>query len=96
MRSIQDYDYWDLMGAAVNEEEWRTFQRELRAVEQEHLELRIALRDAEAALRDDPENEELQALVNELKQRLRELEKAAPWMSHDIPVEALLWGMPHG
>ncbi len=96
MRSIQDYDYWDLMGAAVNEEEWRTFQRELRAVEQEHLELRIALRDAEAALRDDPENEELQAQVTALRQRLEDLEKTASWMFQDIPVEALLWGMPHG
>lgn len=96
MRPISSYDYWGMVGALVDEEEWRTFRKEAQHLEQEHLETRVALRDAGAALRADPGNEELKARVEELKERLEELDRQAPWISADVPVEIALWGVPHG
>lgn len=96
MRPIWSYDYWDMVGMLVDEEEWRTFRQEAQYLEKEHLETRVALRDAEAALRADPGNEELKAQVEELKSWLEELDRQAPWLTSDVPVEMALWGMPHG
>jgi hypothetical protein len=42
------------------------FRKEVQHVEREHLELRIILRDAEAALRDDPEDGEKPVRVHHL------------------------------
>ncbi len=77
-------------------EGWQTFRREAQQVEKEHLEIRVALRDAETALRSAPGNEDLRDRVQQLKEKLEELEKRAPWISADVPVEILLWGVPHG
>ena len=77
-------------------EEWANFRKEAQDVEKEHLAIRVALRDAEAALRGDPGSEQLQARIEELKKRLEELARQAPWISSDVPVEVLLWGVPHG
>ena len=77
-------------------EEWQNFRKEAQDIEQEHLRLRVALRDAEAALRTDPGSEDLQARVQELKKKLEEMEKKAPWISAEYPLEVLLWGVPHG
>lgn len=78
------------------EELWRTFRKETRGIEREHLEIRVALRDAETALRTDPADEYLQVRVKYLRKRLEELEKLAPWISAEVPIEVLLWGVPHG
>ena len=56
----------------------------------------MALRDAEAALRSEPENEELKDRVEQLKKRLEELDRQAPWISYLVPLEVLLWTDPHG
>jgi len=77
-------------------EGWQTFRREAQDVEKKHLEIRVALREAEATLQAEPENEELRARVEELKKKLEELNRQAPWISSDLPVEVLLWGVPHG
>lgn len=79
-------------------EEYLTFRQEALRLEREHLEVRVALRDAEADLRADPENEGLQARVAEVKERLAELDRQAPWISlyKDMPLELALWGVPHG
>ncbi len=77
-------------------EEFQIYQREVRRVEQEYLEIRVLLRDAEAALKADPENEELQAKVKYLTKRLRGLEELAPRLASDVPLEIALWGPPHG
>ncbi len=77
-------------------EEWQTLRREAQQVEKEHLEIRVALRDAETALRAAPGNEDLGDRVQQLKEKLAELEKRAPWISADVPLEILLWGVPHG
>ncbi len=77
-------------------EGWQTLREQTEQVEQEYLNIRLALRDAEATLRADPGNEDLRARVEGLKKRLGELEKQCPWISGDVPVEILLYGAPHG
>jgi len=77
-------------------EGWYTFRKEMALIEGEHLEIRVALHEAEAALRNDPENESLTARVKYLRKRLAELERKAPWLSSDIAAEVLLWGGPFG
>lgn len=78
------------------EELWREFRRDAGRVEREYLEIRVALRDAEAGLRVRPEDEYSIAQVKYLRRRLEELEKLAHWLSVDYPKEVLLWGVPHG
>lgn len=79
-------------------EEFQAFRKETRRVEKEYLELRVLLRDTEAALRSDPENDELKARVEYLKKRLKDLEKRFSWLtsSSGMPKEVELWGTPHG
>ncbi len=78
------------------EELLQAFRKETLPVEKEYLELRVLLRDTEATLRDNPDDEYLKARVKYLKKRVEELEKKAPWISTDVPFEVLLWGVPHG
>ena len=78
---------------AVKRKEWQTFRKEAQFLETKHLEARVALRDAEASLRADPGNADLNARVEELKKRLEEIERLAPWLSSEIPMEIQLWGI---
>lgn len=77
---------------AVEPEEWQAFRKEAQPLENEYLDLRVLLRDAEAALRASPESEHLKAKVKYLRKRLEDLGKKAPWISSDAPREILLWG----
>ena len=77
---------------AVEPEEWQAFRKEAQPLENEHLELRVLLRDAETDLGANPEDEKLKAKVKYLKKRLEELEKKAPWINSDTPLEIQLWG----
>lgn len=81
-------------GYVIGHEEWQTFQKEIQHLEQEHLQIRVALHDTEMARRTDPGNEDLQARLEYLKQRLEELEQQAPWLASGLPIEYALWGMP--
>jgi SspJ family small acid-soluble spore protein len=85
--------FYDEMG---DQEEWQAFQKELLPLEKEYLAIRVALRDAEAALRDDPGNDRLQGQVEKLRERQAETERRSPWISSDYPWEFFLWGVPHG
>jgi len=76
-------------------EEYQNFRQEAQRLEKEHLETRTALRDAQAELRADPKNPQLQARMTELETKLADLDKRAPWISQGIPLEILLWGVPH-
>jgi hypothetical protein len=78
------------------EELWQNFRGETLQIEREYSELRVALRDAEMGLRNSPADEGLQARVKYLRKRLGDLEKQAPWICAEVPVEVLLWGVPHG
>jgi len=85
--------FYDEMG---DQEEWQAFQKEILPLEKEYLAIRVALRDAEAALRGDPGNEALGIRAKELRRRQEEMERSAPWICSDYPWEFLLWGVPHG
>jgi len=56
-------------------------------LEREYLDLRILLRDTEADLRSNPENQELNERVAYLKSRLKDLESRYPWISTGRPSE---------
>jgi hypothetical protein len=77
-------------------EEYQAFKKDALRFEKEHHETRLALREAEASLKGDPDNTELKARVDSLNKTLEELERLAPWITYDYPVEVLLWGAPHG
>jgi len=72
------------------------FRKEVQHVEREYLELRILLRDAEAALRADPEDGEKRVRVHHYKRRLEDLERLHPWISSGYAREIGLWAPPAG
>ncbi len=76
-------------------EECRSIRKKMEAIEGEYLELRKELRDIEEMLMKG-DDEYLKAKVNYIKRRIKELEKKFPWLLSDVPLEALLWGVPHG
>jgi hypothetical protein len=76
-------------------EDYRNFREKAISLEREYLELRTILRDAEKALRGEPENEYNQAKVRYLKKRLKDLEEQAPWLVSGLMIEYGLWGGPH-
>jgi len=77
-------------------EDFQTYQREVRGLEREYLEIRVLLRDAEEDFRADPESEYLAAKVKYLKKRLAGLESLGPRLAADHPLEIALWAPPHG
>ncbi len=77
-------------------EEFQALRKEVKLIEREYLELRVLLRDAETALRSDPDSEYLNAKVTYLKKRLKGLEKKAPRLAADHPLEISLFAPPHG
>ena len=72
------------------------FRKKVQYVEREYLELRILLRDAEAALRADPEDGEKRVRVHHYKGRLEDLERKNPWISSGQSREIGLWAPPAG
>lgn len=77
-------------------EEFQTYQREVRRLEREYLEIRVLLHDAEQEFRKDPHSEYLRAKVKYLRKRLDDLERMAPRLAADHPLEIALWAPPHG
>jgi len=76
-------------------EDYRNFRREATPLEREYLELRVLLRDAQAALQGDAANVKLQAQVKYFRKRVAELEGLHPWLAEEIAKEIGLWGVPH-
>ena len=72
------------------------FRKEVQHVEQEYLELRTVLRDAEAALRADPEDGEMRVRIHYLKGRIEHLEKRHPWLVSRKAPEIAFWAPPAG
>lgn len=87
MTAPMDYSDVDWLMERVSK-----FHREYRHVEREYLELRTLLRDAESALRGEPEDGGTRAKVYYLKRRLEELERRYPWIVSGKPPEIALWG----
>jgi hypothetical protein len=68
-----------------------TFHQEYQHVEREYLELRTLLRDAEAALRAEPEAEDMRVRVYYLRRRLEDLDAKYPWIASGKPPEIAFW-----
>jgi hypothetical protein len=77
-------------------EEFQLYQREVRLLEREYLEIRVLLRDAENDFRADPDSEYLNAKVKYLHKRLKDLENQGARLAADHPLEIALWAPPHG
>jgi hypothetical protein len=77
-------------------EEYQIFRQQDQPLELAYEKARVARQDAEAALREHPEDKSRQPRVTELKERLPALARQAPWLNLDYPAEYLLWGPPHG
>ena len=76
--------------------QYERFKREDQPLEMVHLRLRTLIRDLAAALREDPDRRELQDHLMRLQDELAELERRAPWITADYPVEMALWGSGAG
>jgi hypothetical protein len=76
--------------------DFEALRREVKRLEREYLDLRTLLRDTEANLRSDPDNEYLKAKVKYLGKRLKDLENKAPRLAADHPLEISLFAPPHG
>ncbi|UCG11103.1 MAG: hypothetical protein JSU72_11095 [Deltaproteobacteria bacterium] len=85
-------DYWDPDWLL---ERLHKFRKEVQHVEREYLELRVLLRDAEAALRADPEDGKMRVRVNHFRRRLEDLERRHTWISSDKARE-MFWSPPAG
>jgi hypothetical protein len=77
-------------------EDIRRLRADILTMERHYLDLRIQLRGAEEALRNDPGVQQLADKVKNLSNRLKALEEKAPWLTADIPQEVALWGQPFG
>jgi chaperonin cofactor prefoldin len=66
-------------------EEYQKMRDEALSLEAQFLKIRMALRDTEAALRPDPENQELKTRLEDLKTTLEKLNRKAPWLNSDMP-----------
>ena len=73
-------------------EQYEKFKQEDRPLEMVHLKVRTLIRDITAALRQEPETQELQKRLRQLQEDLVDLERQAPWIVADYPVEMALWG----
>lgn len=77
-------------------QDFKILRREIKRLEKEYLDLRIQLRDTEAGLRSNPDDEYLKAKVKYLNKRLIDIEQKGPRLADDYPLEISLFGPPHG
>jgi hypothetical protein len=77
-------------------EDFQNYQKEVRRIEREYLEIRVLLRDAKADYNKDLESEYLTAKVKYLQKRLKDLESQAARLAADHPLEISLFAPPHG
>ncbi len=80
-----------MLGLLAELEQYERFKQEERPLEAVHLKIRTLIRDITAALRQEPENQELKARLQQLQKDLADLERRAPWIVADYPVELVYW-----
>jgi hypothetical protein len=85
-----------MLGLLHDLEQLEKFKREDRPVELVHLKIRTLIREITAVLKEDPENQELQARLGQLRKELADLERRNPWIVADYPIELALWGSGPG
>ena len=73
-------------------EHYERFKQEDRPLELLHLKIRTLIRDLSAALAQDPENQALRERLRHLQEEKVDLERRAPWIVADFPIEMKLWG----
>jgi len=88
-------DFFEIHDINAVEEIYK-FRCENQHVEREYLELRVLLQKAEAGLRDNADDQELQAKVLYLNKRLVEIEKNNSWLSSAKSREIALWAPQAG
>lgn len=76
--------------------EYQALREEVRRLEKEYLELRVLLKEAEAALRAAPDDEYLKARVQYFRKRVQGLEEKPPRLASEYPLEVFLFTPPHG
>jgi len=76
-------------------EDYKTFRKEALAIEKEHMELRTLLAEAENNLKAEPDNENFQAKVSYLSEKIKGLEEKTRWLTSVLALEYALWGTPH-
>ena len=76
--------------------DFQALRHDIKRLEKENLDLRIQLRDAEAGLRSDSDDEYLKAKVKYLNKRIKDLERKSPRLAADHPLEIALFAPPHG
>jgi hypothetical protein len=67
-------------------------KQEDRFLEMVHLKIRTLMRDGAAFLKTTPVNRKLQDRLRQLEEKLADLDRRAPWIAADYPVEMSLWG----
>lgn len=67
--------------------QFEKFKQEDRPLELVHLKIRTLIRDLTAALQKNPEDQELPEHLRRLQEELADLERQAPWIVADYPVE---------
>jgi hypothetical protein len=82
-------DLWEM-------EDFQLYQKEVRRLEGEYLEIRILLRDAEREYEKDPASGYLEAKVKYLRKRLKDLESQGARLAAEHPPEISLFAPPHG
>jgi hypothetical protein len=75
--------------------ECQLLRRQTQALEKDYLEIRVLLRDAEAALREAPLDAQLKEKVDDLRKRQADLESQARF-ADDYPPEFAIGAPPHG
>jgi hypothetical protein len=72
--------------------QYERFKQEDRPLELLHLKMRTLMRGITTALEKERGNQELPARLQQLQEELVNLERRAPWIVADYPVEMALWG----
>jgi hypothetical protein len=68
----------------ATQEEYQRTRDEALSLEAQFLKTRVLLRDTEAALRLDPENQELKTRLEDLHTTLEKLNRKAPWLNSNM------------
>jgi hypothetical protein len=77
-------------------EDYRRFKQENQPLEMVYLRLRTLIQKARESLRAAPGDREVQDHLRRLEEERDELERQAPWLTADYPVEMALWGPGSG
>jgi hypothetical protein len=77
-------------------EQYKKFKIEDQPLEMIYLRLRTLIKKTEEKLIVTPGNQEVRDQLRKLEEERDELERRAPWLTADYPVEMTLWGPGSG